>query len=161
MKDAEYVAVLAQDMGAGHGLVIELANTSDAGFEGVTESGVSDVVKESSGARDGAFKGIAAGICTVKDSGCDVLCSDGVSETGVFCAVIDESGESELTDASKSLNDIGVNEGEQHVIDVIEHVEMNDVMDGITKEFFTFGCGHERCFGIFLDLTRCREISSI
>ena len=47
--------------------------------------------------------------------------------------MIDKTSKAELTDAAQALNNIRVNQAEQHAVDFIVHVEMNDIVNGIPE----------------------------
>ena len=47
--------------------------------------------------------------------------------------MIDKARKAELTDSAKALHDLGIDQGEQHAVDLILHIEMNDIMYGIPE----------------------------
>ena len=133
VQDAIDIAVLAHDVRAGHGLVIEVADGGDAGLEGMAESGMADVVQKRRSARDRALERVAVGAGAVEYAARHMLRAQRVPETRVLGAVIDKARKAELADTAKALDDLGIDQAEQHAIDLILHIEMNDIVNWIPE----------------------------
>ena len=96
---------------ASHRFVIEIANLRHPRFESMAKRRMTNIVQQCRRARHGSLETIAAWIGTVEHALGDVLSPNRMTKSRVFCAVVDEIRQTELTDSAQSLNDIGIDEG--------------------------------------------------
>ena len=110
-QDSIDIAIFAQNIGASHRFVIEIANLRHPRFESMAKRRMTNIVQQCRRARHGSLESIAAWIGTVEHALGNVLSPNRMTKSRVFCSVVDEIRQTELTDSTQSLNDIGIDEG--------------------------------------------------
>ena len=85
----------------------------------MAKCGMSSVVEEGCGARDGAFKGLTTSIGSVKKSSRDVLCAKAMSKSRVFGTRIDVAGKPHLSDVSQTLDGWRIDKRKEHAFGIV------------------------------------------